>query len=96
MDYTKIIIKPLISEKATLIKELANKVVFLIHPGANKLEVKRAVEEAFKVKVQSVGILRRRSRPRTKFGRTVGKISGYKKAYVTLSPGEKIEFFEGV
>jgi large subunit ribosomal protein L23 len=96
MNYAQILIKPLISEKATLAKEVANQVVFYIAPEANKIEVKRAVEEAFDVKVADVNIVRRRPLMRRRHGRVVGKISGYKKAYVTLVPGEKIEFFEGV
>ncbi len=96
MNYAQILIKPLISEKATLAKEVANQVVFYIAPEANKIEVKKAVEEAFGVKVAAVNIIRRRPMTRRRHGRAVGKISGYKKAYVTLVPGEKIEFFEGV
>ncbi len=96
MDYTTILIKPLISEKSTAIKEQANQVAFQVARGANKIEVKKAVEEAFKVKVNGVNIVNIRSRARKRFGRTTGKISGYRKAYITLAPGEKIEFFEGV
>ncbi|MFP4315348.1 MAG: 50S ribosomal protein L23 [Desulfovibrionales bacterium] len=96
MDYTKILIKPLVSEKSTLIKEFANKVVFYVHPDANKVEIKKAVEDAFKVKVDGVNVIRKRPRVRARFGRKTGKQSGHKKAYVTLAPGEKIEIFEGV
>lgn len=96
MDYTTILIKPLISEKSTAIKEQANQVAFQVARGANKIEVKKAVEEAFKVKVNGVNIVNIRSRARKRFGRATGKISGYRKAYITLAPGEKIEFFEGV
>lgn len=96
MDYTNILIKPLISEKATFVKEEADQVVFYIHPKANKIEVKKAVEKAFDVKVSAVNIVRKRPSRRTRFGRQVGRRSGYKKAYVTLMPGHKIEFFEGV
>ena len=96
MDYSQILLKPLISEKATFAKELSNQVVFFVHPGANKVQIKDAVEEAFKVKVEGVNIIRRPSLSRRKMGRVVGKIAGYKKAYVTLAEGEKIEFFEGV
>lgn len=96
MDYTTILIKPLISEKSTAIKEQANQVAFQVARGANKIEVKKAVEEAFKVKVNGVNIVNIRPRDRKRFGRTTGKIAGYRKAYITLAPGEKIEFFEGV
>ncbi len=96
MDYTQILVKPLISEKATWAKEKANQVIFYINPKANKIEVKKAVEKAFDVRVTNVNIVRRRSLTRTRMGRPVGRISGFKKAYVTLAPGSKIEFFEGV
>lgn len=96
MDYTQIILKPLVTEKATYIKDAANQVAFLVHPSANKLQVKKAVEDAFKVKVDSVNMIKRKPLARTKWGRTVGRISGFKKAYVTLAAGEKIEIFEGV
>ena len=96
MDYTQILIKPVISEKATEIKEASNQVTFYVQPSANKPEIKKAVEAAFDVKVDSVHIVRKRPGLRRKFGRVVGKQSGYKKAYVKLLAGEKIEFFEGV
>ncbi|MBG0777220.1 MAG: 50S ribosomal protein L23 [Desulfovibrionaceae bacterium] len=96
MDYTQILIKPLVSEKATFAKDLANQVTFYVHPKANKIEVKKAVEEAFKVKVEKVNMVRQQPMARRRFGKATGRISGYKKAYVSLAPGEKIEFFEGV
>ncbi|WP_028587359.1 50S ribosomal protein L23 [Desulfocurvus vexinensis] len=96
MDYTQILIKPLISEKATTMKEVANQIAFYVHPDANKIEIRKAVEKAFGVKVEGVNVVKRRARARTRFGRTVGTMSGFKKAYVTLAEGEKIELFEGV
>ena len=96
MDYTRILIKPLMSEKTTQMKDAANQVAFFVHPEANKIEVKRAVEEAFKVKVTAVNIVKRRPMVRTRFGKSVGRLAGHKKAYVTLAAGDKIEFFEGV
>ncbi|MBT8762884.1 50S ribosomal protein L23 [Desulfohalobiaceae bacterium Ax17] len=96
MDSTQILIKPLISEKATLLKDAYNKVVFIVHPDANKYQIKKAVESLFNVKVEKVSIVRQKPVLRKRFGRVVGKKSGYKKAYVSLSAGDKIEFFEGV
>jgi len=90
MDYTQILIKPLISEKATAMKEEANQVAFFVHPDANKIEIGKAVEAAFNVKVTGVNVVKRRARARTRHGRTVGTMSGFKKAYVTLAAGEKI------
>lgn len=96
MDYTKIIIRPVITEKANLAKEYLNQVSFIVANSANKIEVKRAVEAAFNVKVDAVNIVRRRPTRRLRQGRVIGKVSGFKKAFVTLAKGDKIEFFEGV
>mgnify|MGYP001544942456 CR=1 FL=1 len=96
MNYSKVLLKPLITEKATLAKDEANQVVFEVHQDANKIEVRRAVEEAFKVKVEKVNIVRKASRARRRWGKVTGRISGQKKAYVTLVEGEKIDLFEGV
>ncbi|MFO7728471.1 MAG: 50S ribosomal protein L23 [Desulfonatronovibrio sp.] len=96
MHNTQILIKPLVSEKSNLIKELQNQVAFIIHSDANKYQVKDAVESLFNVKVDRVNIVRRKPTLRKKFGRSSGTISGFKKAYVSLAAGEKIEFFEGV
>lgn len=96
MLYTDVLLKPLVSEKANLAKETANQVAFFVHPEANKIEIKKAVEAAFAVKVTAVNVVRQRPQRRTKGGRAVGKAPGYKKAYVTLAEGHKIELFEGV
>jgi Ribosomal protein L23 len=96
MEYSQIIIKPLVSEKATFIKDAANQVAFFVNPRANKIEIKNAVEKAFNVSVADVRVVCKKSGARKRQGRVVGKISGYKKAYVTLAEGAKIEFFEGV
>lgn len=96
MDYSQILLRPLISEKSTFAKELSNQVVFFVHPSANKVQIKEAVEKAFKVKVDAVNVIKHRAMDRRRMGRVTGKVAGYKKAYVSLAPGEKIEFFEGV
>jgi large subunit ribosomal protein L23 len=96
MSYANILLKPLVSEKATKAKEDANQVIFYVAPLANKIEIKAAVEEAFKVKATEVNVVRRRPLKRTRNGRAASHVPGYKKAYVTLAEGEKIEFFEGV
>jgi len=99
MDYTQILIKPLISEKGTFLKEEVNQVAFFVRRDANKVQIKKAVEEAFEVKVEAVNVVVKKplakvfSRGRK---RLQGRVSGYKKAYVTLAEGSKIEFFEGV
>lgn len=96
MDYTQILIKPLVSEKATYVRELANQVIFYVHPDANKIEIAKAVEKAFDVKVVKVNVITVKNRNRTRQGRVQGKIAGYRKAYVTLAQGNSIEIFEGV
>lgn len=96
MEYANILLKPVISEKATMVKDANNQVVFVVHPDANKIEIAKAVEKAFSVKVTGVRVVKRRSLARSRMGRVTGRIAGYKKAYVTLAQGDKIEFFEGV
>ena len=96
MDYSRILIRPVVTEKSTQIKDDYNQVVFAVAEDANKIEIKKAVQEAFKVEVQSVNIVRRRPMMKRRFGRRMGKLRGYKKAYITLAPGEKIDYFEGV
>ena len=97
MDYSQVLLKPVVSEKANDAKEQSNHVTFFVHPDSNKIEVKKAVEAAFDVKVESVNIVKKKAMPRMKFGRaTGGRIAGYKKAYVKLVEGDKIEIFEGV
>ncbi len=95
MDYTQILLRPVVTEKATSVRELANQVAFYVHPEANKIEIKRAVEAAFNVKVADVNVVTKRPMVRMK-NRRLSHVAGSRKAYVTLAPGEKIEFFEGV
>ncbi len=96
MDITNVLIKPILTEKSTILKDTQNKVTFLVHPKANKCQIKAAVEELFGVRVEQVNIVKKHPRLIRRFGRVAGKKSGGKKAYVTLAPGDKIEFFEGV
>jgi large subunit ribosomal protein L23 len=90
----EVIRAPLISEKGTLLTESANQVLFKVRPDANKIEVKRAVEALFKVKVEQVRIARYLGKMR-RVGRSMGRRSDWKKAYVTLKEGDKIDFFGG-
>ncbi len=94
-DAHKIIRRPLITEKSTLQKEMHNQLAFEVDRRANKIEIKRAVEKVFKVRVKTVRTLNYDGK-RKRLGRTVGRRPHWKKAIVTLQPGEKIEFFEGV
>lgn len=96
MEYTDILIQPIVTEKSTEIKDTHNQVVFLVNKSANKIEVKQAVEKAFDVQVVNVNIAKQKPRMRKRFGRTMGSKPGYKKAFIRLAPGDKIEYFEGV
>jgi large subunit ribosomal protein L23 len=92
----EIIVRPLITEKATGMRDDRNIVAFQVNIKANKIEVKRAVERQFDVKVAEVRIARMHGKVRRQ-GRYVGRKPDWKKAYVRLAEGEKqIEFFEGV
>ena len=93
MEARDILIRPVVSEKSTdLLQD--NKYTFLIPIKANKVQVRQAVEQIFKVKVQSVNTIRMIGKTK-RMGKFVGKRSDYKKAIVTLVPGNQIEIFEG-
>lgn len=94
-DAHQILIRPLLTEKMTQLKEQQNKVCFLVSPQANKIEIKRAAEEVLKVKIDSVNIINTKGK-RKRLGRYEGKRSDLKKAILTLKKGEKLELFEGV
>jgi large subunit ribosomal protein L23 len=85
---------PLISEKGSLLTEKAKQVLFKVRPEANKIEVKHAVETLFKVKVVKVRMARYLGKIR-RIGRHMGRRPEWKKAYVTLKEGDKIDFFGG-
>ncbi|TKB08775.1 50S ribosomal protein L23 [Desulforhopalus sp. IMCC35007] len=77
---------PCLTEKAALLQEVGGKVVFKVNPKANKIEVKKAVELMFDVKVKDVKTVSMRGKKK-RVGKTVGFTSDWKKAYVTLSEG---------
>ncbi len=91
----EILTAPLITEKGTLVNELGNQVVFRVRPDANKLEIRRAVERLFKVKVTRVRTSNVLGKMR-RVGRSIGRRPNWKKAYVTLGEGQRIDFFEQV
>lgn len=95
-NLSDILLKPLLTEKTTMLNDKVRQTAFLVEPGANQIQIKKAVEKAFGVKVEKVNIIRRRPLKRKRHGKVIGQYSGWKKAYVMLAPGEKIEFFEGV
>ena len=95
MDPYSIVRAPLLTEKGHDLKEKYNQVAFRVDRRANKVQVKEAVEEIFKVKVKSVNIMNVQGKKK-RLGRNTGKRPDWKKAVVTLLPGETIEIIEGV
>ncbi len=89
-----IIMRPLITEKAQNMTAL-NKYAFEVDKRANKMQIKEAVEVAFSVSVKEVNTAVMKGK-RRRYGRSLTKQPDWKKAIVTLAPGEKIELFEGV
>jgi large subunit ribosomal protein L23 len=87
--------RPLITEKANDLKDLANQVAFEVSIDSNKLEIRRAVETIFNVEVSDVNTLVVRGKKK-RVGRRIGRRPNWKKAIVTLKSGQDIDFFEGV
>lgn len=94
-DLRQVLKRPVITEKSTTLNEANNTVAFVVSNDANKLTVKRAVEDIFKVKVENVRTINVAGKVKRAGGR-LGKRSNWKKAYVVLKAGESIDVFEGV
>jgi len=98
LEATQIVLRPVISEKS-MDQSTVNKYTFAVADDANKMQIKDAVEELFKVTVTNVNVMttkrKEKSRNRQR-GRQVGYTSPWKKAVVTIKAGDSIEFFEGV
>jgi len=92
-NITEIIKKPCLTEKAMLLQEEANQVVFQVVSDANKIEIKNAVENLLKVKVDNVRTSMVHGKQK-RVGRFSGRTSDWKKAVVTLADGEKLDFLE--
>jgi len=90
----QVLLAPKISEKATMLAEKSNQVVFVVTPDATKPEVKAAVELLFKVKVSSIQMANVKGKVK-RFGRAMGRRSDVRKAFVSLMPGHEINFAEG-
>jgi len=90
-----ILLSPLLTEKGTQLKETNNQVLLKVAKDANKIEIKKAVEEIFKVKVEHVATINCKGKKK-RLGRFEGRRSDWKKAIVTLKKGEKLDFIEGV
>jgi large subunit ribosomal protein L23 len=95
-DPYKIIVRPVITEKSTLLKEKNREICFEVDSRANKIEIKEATEKLFHVKVDRVRIIKKKGK-RRRVGRSQGLTKDWTKAYVKLKEGEKmIEYFEAV
>jgi large subunit ribosomal protein L23 len=85
---------PLVTEKTTLQKELHNQLTFKVDKRANRVEIKDAVEKNFNTKVKQIRTIQVKGKIKQR-GRILGKKKDWKKAIVTLMPGQRIDFFEG-
>jgi len=95
MEIYSVIKEPHVAEKGNRQKERYNQITFKVEKRANKVEIRHAVETIFKTKVLHVKTMNMKGKKR-RVGRKIGKKPDWKKAIVTLAPGENIEFFEGV
>jgi len=93
MSKFEVVKGPLITEKATALQESDNQITIKVDPRANKIEIKKAVEDLFKVKVEKVTTCNRRGRSR-RVGRYLGHTPAWKRAVITLAEGSKIDFLE--
>ncbi|MCP9446848.1 MAG: 50S ribosomal protein L23 [Nitrospira sp.] len=89
----EVLVQPLLTEKITALREQTNTVGFVVHPDANRVQVKQAVETLLKVKVERVNVLNVQGKVK-RLGRFSGRRSDWKKAFVTLKKGEKLELYE--
>lgn len=94
-----ILLKPIVTEKMTRISENLNRYGFLVHRKANKIQIKQAVEKMYGVSVASVNTMKYAGKSKSRFtkgGLISGKTSSFKKAVVTLTEGETIDFFSNI
>jgi large subunit ribosomal protein L23 len=94
-DIHTILRRPLVTEKTTFLKEDNNQVAFQVRKDANKIEIRKAVEKLLGVQVASVNTLVNRGKSK-RVGKSNGRRSNWKKAIVTLQPGEDVEFFDAL
>lgn len=95
MSFYDIIKRPLVTEKTTIQKDENNQITFEVDRRANRVEIRKAVESIFEVRVSDVRTIQVKGKVKQR-GRIIGKRKDWKKAIVKLMPGERIEFFEGV
>ena len=94
-EYYNVLKKPILTEKATDLRERHNVVAFEVDPRANKRMVAEAIEKVFNVKVTGVRIINTARKPK-KIGKFSGSRSGFKKAFISLKEGDKVDIFERV
>ena len=95
MNAYSVIKRPIVTEKTSIQKENDNQITFEVDKGANRVQIRKAVEEIFKVQVIGVRTAHVRGKIKQR-GRIIGKRRDWKKAVVKLTPGQRIDFFEGV
>ena len=95
----KVIIKPIVTEKMTAQGESLNRYGFVVDKGANKLQIKKAVEELYNVSVVTVNTMVYSGKEKSRFtksGVIVGRTNSFKKAIITLADGDKIDFYSNI
>ena len=90
----QVLVRPVVTEKAAVLAQ-AGKYVFVVDPRMNKIEIKKAIRKIYKVDPTQVNILNVAGKG-IRYGRITGRTKNWKKAIVTLKPGDKIEIYEGV
>ena len=88
------VLSPLVTEKSTNLSE-QNKIIFKVHPKANKKNLKNNIEKIFKVNVTKINIINKKSRIKTTRGKKV-RVKGFKKAIITLKKGQSIDLTTGI
>ncbi len=94
MNQYDVVLRPIVTEKSSLAKEAGNQYAFEVARDANKIEIAKAVERLFKVKVVSVRVMNMEGKKR-RLGKFSGKRPDWRKAIVKIGPKDKISFFEG-
>jgi large subunit ribosomal protein L23 len=92
MDHAHVIIKPLVTEKSTHLQETRNVYAFQVHRDANKVQIRKAVESIYNVKVKDVHTMNRKGKPRQSRGR-MATTSNWKRAVVRLDENSRIELY---
>jgi len=95
MKYQDVVLRPIVTEKSTVSRELSNVVTLAVNPTANKQQIRDAVQQIWKVEVLEVRTIQMQGKKK-RVGRFIGRKAKWKKAMVTLAEGQSIEFFEGV